>query len=43
VSLPGASFKNRKNPYLFRDTIIKLVDSLNLESKELTAKVNDAA
>jgi transposase-like protein len=36
-------FNNRKNPYLFRDTIIKLIQSPNLEYKELTAKVEDAA
>jgi hypothetical protein len=28
---------SRKNPYLFRDTIIKLIASPNLEYKELTA------
>jgi transposase-like protein len=31
-------FNNRKNPYLFRDTIIKLIASPNLEYKELTAR-----
>jgi transposase-like protein len=31
-------FNNRKNPYLFRDTIIKLIQSENLEYKELTAQ-----
>ena len=36
-------FNNRKNPYLFRDTILKLIASPNLEYKELTAKVQDAA
>ncbi len=36
-------FNNRKNPYLFRDTIIKLIQSENIEYKELTAKVSDAA
>jgi transposase-like protein len=36
-------FNNRKNPYLFRDTILKLIASSNLEYKELTAKVLDAA
>lgn len=36
-------FNNRKNPYLFRDTIIKLIQTTNLEYKELTAKVQDAA
>jgi transposase-like protein len=34
-------FNNRKNPYLFRDTIIKLIQSPNLEYKELTARVRD--
>jgi transposase-like protein len=29
-------FNNRKNPYLFRDTILKLIASPNLEYKELT-------
>ena len=36
-------FNNRKNPYLFRDTIIKLIASPNLEYKELTAKIEDVA
>jgi transposase-like protein len=36
-------FNNRKNPYLFRDTILKLISSPNLEYKHLTAKVQDAA
>jgi len=36
-------FNNRKNPFLFRDTILKLIDSPNLEYKQLTAKVQDAA
>jgi transposase-like protein len=36
-------FNNRKNPYLFRDTIIKLIQTQTLEYKELTAKVEDAA
>jgi transposase-like protein len=36
-------FNNRKNAYLFRDTIIKLIQSPNLEYKELTAKVRNAA
>jgi transposase-like protein len=36
-------FNNRKNPYLFRDTIIKLINTPNLEYKELTATVEDAA
>lgn len=30
-------FNNRKNPYLFRDTILKLIASPNLEYKQLTA------
>jgi transposase-like protein len=30
-------FNNRKNPYLFRDTILKLIASSNLEYKTLTA------
>jgi hypothetical protein len=29
-------FNNPKNPYLFRDTILKLISSPNLEYKELT-------
>ncbi len=29
-------FNNRKNPYLFRDTILKLITSSNLEYKHLT-------
>jgi transposase-like protein len=36
-------FNNRKNPHLFRDTIIKLIQTQNLEYKELTAKVQDVA
>ena len=36
-------FNNRKNPYLFRDTILKLIASSNLEYKNLTAKAQDAA
>jgi len=36
-------FNNRKNEYLFRDTILKLVSSPNLEYKHLTAKIQDAA
>jgi transposase-like protein len=32
-------FNNRKNPYLFRDTILKLIASPNVEYKALTAKV----
>ena len=30
-------FNNRKNPYLFRDTLIRLLHSENLEYKELIA------
>ena len=30
-------FNNRKNPYLFRDTLLKLVESGNMKYKELTA------
>lgn len=33
-------FKNRKNPYLFRDTLLKLIASPVLEYRELTATVN---
>jgi transposase-like protein len=36
-------FNNRKNPYLFRDTLTKMIQSPNLEFKDLTAKVQDAA
>jgi transposase-like protein len=36
-------FNNRKNDFLFRDTMLKLIDSPNLEYKHLTAKVQDAA
>jgi transposase-like protein len=36
-------FNNRKNPFLFRDTMLKLIDSPNLEYKQLTAKIQDAA
>jgi transposase-like protein len=35
-------FNNRKNPYLFRDTIIKLIQTPNLEYKKLTATANAA-
>jgi len=31
-------FDNRNNPYLFRDTMLKLIASSNLEYKELTKK-----
>ncbi len=30
-------FNNRENPYLFRDTLRKLIESDNLQYKELTA------
>jgi transposase-like protein len=30
-------FNNRKNPYLFRDTMLKLIASHNMEYKQLTA------
>lgn len=30
-------FNNRKNPYLFRDTMLKLIASSNIEYKKLTA------
>jgi transposase-like protein len=30
-------FNNRKNPFLFRDTMLKLINTSNLEYKELTA------
>jgi transposase-like protein len=36
-------FNNRKNPYLFRDTILKLIASSNLEYKELTAQQAEPA
>jgi transposase-like protein len=36
-------FNNRKNQFLFRDTLIKLILSPNLEYKNLTAKVQNAA
>jgi transposase-like protein len=36
-------FNNRKNRFLFRDTLTKLILSPNLEYKDLTAKVQDAA
>src|SRR5208337_5585993 len=32
-----------RNPYLFRDTMLKLIGSPSLEYKQLTAKVQDAA
>jgi transposase-like protein len=36
-------FNNRKNQFLFRDTLTKLILSPNLEYKNLTANVQDAA
>lgn len=36
-------FNNRKNPYLFRDTIIKLIQTPNIEYKELTAQQAEPA
>jgi len=36
-------FNNRKNPYLFRDTILKLIASSNLEYKRLTSKEQNVA
>jgi transposase-like protein len=36
-------FNNRKNDFLFRDTMLRLIGSPNLEYKDLTAKVQDAA
>jgi transposase-like protein len=36
-------FNNRKNPYLFRDTLTKLVKTPNLEYKELTAQISEPA
>jgi transposase-like protein len=36
-------FNNRKNQFLFRDTLIRLILTQNLEYKQLTAKVQDAA
>jgi transposase-like protein len=36
-------FNNRKNPYLFRDTLSKLILSPNLEYKELTAQQAEPA
>lgn len=36
-------FNNGENPYLFRDTIIKLIISPNLEYKDLTATQQNAA
>ena len=36
-------FNNRRNDYLIRDTMLKLIGSPNLEYKHLTANVQDAA
>jgi len=36
-------FNYRKNPFLFRDAMLKLIESPNLEYKHLTAKIQDAA
>jgi hypothetical protein len=36
-------FNNRKNQFLSRDTLTKLILSPNLEYKDLTAKAQDAA
>src|SRR5712692_9202217 len=36
-------FNNRKNQFLFRDTLIKLILSPNVEYKDLTATIKDAA
>ncbi len=36
-------FNNRKNPFLFRDTMLKLINSPNLEYRELTAKQGEPA
>jgi hypothetical protein len=35
-------FNNRKNQFLFRGTLTKLILAPNLEYKELTAKVDAA-
>jgi hypothetical protein len=36
-------FNKRKNQFLFRDTLVKLILSPNLEYKDLTARAQDAA
>ena len=36
-------FNNRKNSFLFRDTMLKLIQSSNLEYKELTAQIAEPA
>jgi hypothetical protein len=39
----GRVFQLPQEPLLFRDTILKLIASSNLEYKNLTAKAEDAA
>jgi transposase-like protein len=36
-------FNNRKNQFLFRDTLVRLILAPNVEYKQLTAKIQDAA
>lgn len=36
-------FNNRKNPFLFRDTLLKMIEAENVEYKELTAAKDDFA
>jgi len=36
-------FDNRKNPYPFRDTVVKLIQTQNLEYKQLTAQHSKSA
>ena len=36
-------FNNRKNQFLFRDTLVRLILAPNVEYKQLTAKVQEAA
>jgi transposase-like protein len=36
-------FNNRKNPYLFRDTIMQMIKANNLEYKKLTARIQEPA
>jgi hypothetical protein len=36
-------FNNRQNPHLFRDTMIKLLETPVLEYKKLTASSEEAA
>jgi hypothetical protein len=40
-ALPYRPCENHENPYLFRDTIMKLIASPNLGCKELTAQEAD--